>query len=79
MTAGDPGERSGGSGSVFAVIAGATLAIGCCAALPLVVAALGGASLGVIFGIGFGLIGLVTVLGGVVVLIRRRSRETYTS
>lgn len=71
---GDGGEeRDSRSGAGLAAVGLGALAVACCGAVPLLVAALGGVTAGAVFGIAAGAIALVA--GAVaVVVIRRRHR-----
>ncbi|MGD9736705.1 MAG: hypothetical protein AB7V58_14050 [Solirubrobacterales bacterium] len=64
-------DRSAGRGTGLAALGVAALAIGCCAATPLLVIAVGSLTVGVLAGIGAGALALV-VLGAAAMLARRR-------
>ncbi len=66
-----PSTRGG-----LAVLGATALAIGCCAAVPLTIAALGGASVAAIFGVTAGLLALVSIVALIAVIHRRRRGES---
>jgi hypothetical protein len=54
----------------------ATVAIGCCAALPALAGALAGLTIATILGVGGGLVALIAALSLTVVLVRARRRRS---
>jgi hypothetical protein len=69
-------RRAKDAGTLLAPVALATLAIVCCAGLPVLAGVFAGLTLAVILGVGGGLITLVAVLAGATLILRARRRRS---
>jgi hypothetical protein len=70
-------RRAKDAGALLAPIGVASVAIVCCAGLPVLAGAFAGLSLVTILGVGGGLVGLIAVLAGVVLALHARRRRSY--
>jgi zinc transporter ZupT len=70
-----PSDGASGARTGIAALGASALAIGCCAAAPLVLAALGGVALGAILGVAGGVLAVAALLALVPLIRRRRSCE----
>jgi hypothetical protein len=69
-------RRTKDAGTLFAPIAVATLAIVCCAGLPVLAGVFAGLTLALILGVGGGLITLIAALAGATLILRARRRRS---